>query len=35
MCQKFLCQAVQNFGFLRACKGPKLTKQKKDGMIYV
>ncbi len=29
ICRKFLCQAVQSFGFLRAGKGPKLTKNKK------
>jgi hypothetical protein len=26
---KFLCEAVQSFGFLKAGKGPKLTKKKK------
>ncbi len=29
VCRKFLCQAVQSSGFLRAGKGPNLTKQKK------
>jgi hypothetical protein len=26
--RKFLCQAVQSSGFLKASKGPKLTKKK-------
>jgi len=29
VCRNFLCQAVESSGFLRAGKGPKLTKQKK------
>jgi hypothetical protein len=28
--QKFLCKAVQSFGFPNAGKGPKLTKEKRS-----